>query len=374
MFPIIETVTDVLPHIEGNIGIFLTRFDEYDVIDYGFVGDETFRSPMTLECRGLKFAKDGRLIARPFHKFFNLGERQRPEDIDWTAPHLVLSKLDGSMVHPCIVRNELVFMTRMGITAQSVAAFAHAGENVRQLSKYAIEAGMTVLFEFTSPENRVVIAYDQPSLTLLAARDNRTGRYSTYQELQSLADQFDVPLIQPLQSVASMKDFIAIARSQEGIEGYVIAFEDGHRLKLKTAFYALRHKALSGLAFEKNILAWVAEGAVDDVVPLLTPALAEDLRAYQLVVVNGLNTHLGVLTSFVAEQSGRERKEFAAAVRSEIDSRLQGAAFAMFDGKDGSEVLRKQLLWASYSESRLDSIRDLYGMAWKSPAVTVEAG
>lgn len=160
MFPIIETVTDVLPHIQGNIGIFLTRFDEYDVIDYGFVGDETFRSPMTLECRGLKFAKDGRLIARPFHKFFNLGERQRPEDIDWTVPHLVLSKLDGSMVHPCIVRNELVFMTRMGITAQSMAAFAHAGDNVRQLSKYAIEAGMTVLFEFTSPENRVVIAYD----------------------------------------------------------------------------------------------------------------------------------------------------------------------------------------------------------------------
>jgi RNA ligase len=374
MFPIIETIDDVLPHIQGNIGFFVTRFDNYDVIDYGFVGDETFRSPMALECRGLKFTKDGRLIARPFHKFFNLGERQRPEDIDWTLPHIVLSELDGSMVHPCIIGGELVFMTRMGITTQSKIALSYAGENVLKLSKTAIEAGMTALFEFTSSENRVVIAYDQPSLTLLAARDNRTGRYSSHQELQSLAGQFDVPLIQPLQYAGSTKEFATLARSQEGIEGYVIAFENGHRLKLKTAFYALRHKALSGLAFEKNILAWVAEGAVDDVIPLLAPDLAEALKAYQLVVTNGLNSHLRAVESFVAEHSGRGRKEFAAAVGSNLDKRLQPVAFAMFDGKDGSEVLRKQLLWASFSESRLESIRDLYGMSWKSPAVIVEAG
>ncbi|PBB19136.1 hypothetical protein CK219_13535 [Mesorhizobium sp. WSM4313] len=223
MFPVIETVADVLPHIQGNIGFFLTRFDDYDVIDYGFVGDDTFRSPMALECRGLKFDKDGRLIARPFHKFFNLGERQRPEDIDWTVPHVVLSKLDGSMVHPCVVRGELVFMTRMGVTAQSSAALKHADEDIRSLSKWAVEAGITALFEFTSPENRVVIAYDQPSLTLLAARDNRTGRYSTHQELQSLADQFDVPLIPSLQMTTPTRDFVTIARSEEGIEGYVIA-------------------------------------------------------------------------------------------------------------------------------------------------------
>ncbi|CAN7294154.1 RNA ligase [Mesorhizobium amorphae] len=374
MFPVIETVDDVLPHIQGNIGFFLTRFDDYDVIDYGFVGDDTFRSPMALECRGLKFAKDGRLIARPFHKFFNLGERQRPEDIDWTVPHVVLSKLDGSMVHPCVVRDELVFMTRMGVTAQSTAALAHAGENIRRLSKCAVEAGTTVLFEFTSPENRVVIAYDQPSLTLLAARDNRTGRYSTHQELQSLADQFDVPLIPSLQMTISTRDFLTIARSEEGIEGYVIVFDDGQRFKLKTAFYALRHKALSGLAYEKNILAWVAEGAVDDVVPLLAADFAAELKAYQSVVVSGLNRHLGDLAAFVAGQSGRERKEFAAAFSSNLDKRLQGAAFAMYDGKDGSEVLRKQLLWASYGESRLESIRDLYGMSWKCPAVTMEVG
>ncbi|PBB19137.1 hypothetical protein CK219_13540 [Mesorhizobium sp. WSM4313] len=98
------------------------------------------------------------------------------------------------------------------------------------------------------------------------------------------------------------------------------------------------------------------------------------MKAYQFVVVSGLNRQVANLAAFVAEYSGRERKEFAAAVSSNLDKRLQGAAFAMFDGKDGSEVLRKQLLWASYGESRLESIRDLYGMSWKSPAVTIEVG
>ncbi|TIU44644.1 MAG: hypothetical protein E5W30_19685, partial [Mesorhizobium sp.] len=92
-----------------------------------------------------------------------------------------------------------------------------------------------------------------------------------------------MPLIQSVQMTSSTRDFVTIARSQEGIEGYVIAFDDGQRFKLKTAFYALRHKALSGLAHEKNILAWVAEGAVDDVVPLLAADLAEELKAYQSV-------------------------------------------------------------------------------------------
>ena len=62
---------------------------------------------------------------------------------------------------------------------------------------------MTALFEFTSPENRVVIAYDRPTLTLLAGRDNRTGRYCSHQELQALPISYDVPLIHAVQHAGS---------------------------------------------------------------------------------------------------------------------------------------------------------------------------
>lgn len=374
MFPAIETIDDVLPHIQGNIGFFVTRFDDYDVIDYGFVIDETFTSQMALECRGLKFGKDGRLLARPFHKFFNLGERERPESIDWTAPHVVLAKLDGSMVHPCMVKGELTFMTRMGVTPQSKAALSIADDSVLRLSKYGLDAGMTVLFEFTSPDNRIVIGYDKPGLTLLAVRDNRTGRYLQHAELLALADRFGVPLIESLPPSGDTGRFATAARDESGIEGYVIVFDNGHRLKLKTAYYALRHKALSGLALEKNVLGWVADDAVDDVVPLLAPTLADRLRDYQQTVVRGVNTHLEQVAAFVDRHRMLGRREFAQAAQGRLDKRLQPVAFALLDGKDGRDVLKKQLLWASHSEGRLDSIRDLYNMSWDVGDSIVEAG
>ena len=86
--------------------------------------DDTFDTAIARECRGLKFDADGRIIARPFHKFFNLGEKERVEDIDWSAPHQLFDKLDGSMIHPAMLNGEMVFMTRMGATDQARLAQA----------------------------------------------------------------------------------------------------------------------------------------------------------------------------------------------------------------------------------------------------------
>ncbi len=363
MFPVIETLDDVRPFIEGNIGFFVTRFADYDVVDYGFVGEDTFRTPMALECRGLKFSKEGQLLARPFHKFFNLGEREQPADVDWSRPHVVLDKLDGSMVHPCIVNGELVFMTRMGVTEQARLALSYADQRVLDLAQATLDAGQTAMFEFTSPMNRVVIAYDQPEITLLAARENRTGRYLTSDELGQLAERFGVQMVRPVAS-GSTRDFVQLAREEAGKEGYVIAFEDGHRLKLKTAYYALRHKALSDISLEKNVLEWVANDAVDDIVPLLSPEAAGKLVTYRDRVMAALNRNLVALNGFVEAHRGIERREFAEAVKAKVDQRLQAVAFQLLDGREGVEALKKELRRVAVTSSRLDSVRDLYDMSW----------
>jgi RNA ligase len=372
--PVIKTIADVLPHIEGDNGIYVTRFDDYDVIDYGYVAEDTFDRPMRLECRGLKFAKDGQLLARRFHKFFNIGERQRPEEIDWSQPHVVLDKLDGSMVHSCLLNGELVFMTRMGATAQAQLAASNMDENALRLSREMIASGMTAMFEFTSPDNRIVIAYDKPAITLLAIRETESGRYLTHSELSAVAARFDVPLVGVVAAAGSMKEFVNGARELEDIEGYVIAFDDGHRLKLKTGYYALRHKALSGIAFEKNILAWVAEGAIDDVVPLLAPDIAAGVLAYQSAIGDGLNRNYRIVGDFVSSHSGLERRDYALAVKEKLDKRLQPVAFSMLDGKDGREMLKQLLVWAPHSDTRVDTIRDLYNMSWDSRGLEIELG
>ena len=62
--------------------------------------------------------------------------------------------------------------------------------------------------------------------------------------------------------------FVTDARALEGLEGYVIAFADGHRVKIKADLYALRHQALADIAQEKNLLGLIARDALDAVVPL----------------------------------------------------------------------------------------------------------
>lgn len=104
-FPCIESLGDVEPHVCYEKGFVISRRRDYTVVDYVYVVADTFSTPISMECRGLKFDRDGRIIGRPFHKFFNLGERQRIEDVDWSARHRVQAKLDGSMVHPAAVRD-----------------------------------------------------------------------------------------------------------------------------------------------------------------------------------------------------------------------------------------------------------------------------
>jgi RNA ligase len=360
----IETIDDVLPHISFEDGFVVSKRDDYTVIDYIFANEKTFANPVAMECRGLKFGTDGRLIARPFHKFFNIGEREAPEAVDWSRPHLVADKLDGSMVHPCLLNGEMVFMTRMGISPQAKAAFAAASDAVKALSADMLADGVTPIFEFTSPDNRIVIEYDETRLTLLALRETISGVYRSHTELEQAAMAYGVPPVQTFGQVEDVSRFIRDGRLLSGVEGYVVVFDDGHRLKLKSDGYVLRHKALAGVAYEKNLLALIAEDALDDVLPLLHTDVAARVRTYRDRLMVSVAARLAEVERFVAAQAGVSRRDFAMALKPEIDPRLHKLAFGLLDGWDGREILMKIVAWAGHSENRVAQVRDLFGLEW----------
>jgi RNA ligase len=363
-FPRIEHLDDVLPHISYELGFVVSRRADHTVIDYVYATDATFASPVARECRGLKFDSEGRLIARPLHKFFNLGEKEQVGAIDWSQPHVALDKLDGSMIHPVRLGGQLVMMTRMGATGQAALASSHAGPAVIRLCNDLLDAGITPVFEFTSPDNRIVVAYDRPTITLLAARGIVSGTYLTHAQLEDLGARYGVPVAGSRGRVEDPAGFVAEARSLPHIEGFVVAFDSGHRIKLKTDGYVLRHKAISGLAHEKNVLAWVAAGAVDDVLPLLSPQLGRAVRAYQDSVLAGLGRLSGQIAAFVEANRALPRRDFAARVMASLDPRLRGAAFAALDGRDPTASLMASLEAATRSATAVDAIRDLIGMHW----------
>ena len=112
--------------VEGRKDFIIVEKDGYTVADYVFMSNDTFDELERHELRGLKFDnKTGEILARPFHKFFNIGEKEEHANIDWSRPHVVMPKLDGSMIHAALVNNEVRLMTRMGITEHSIRAERH---------------------------------------------------------------------------------------------------------------------------------------------------------------------------------------------------------------------------------------------------------
>lgn len=366
----IENIANVLPFVREDSGIIVSKRSDHTVIDYVYTTDDMWDSEMALQCRGLKFDAAGKIIGRPFHKFFNIGEKQAPQDIAWDAPHIVLDKLDGSMVHPVYLNGELVFMTRKGATEHAKQAQSHAHANLLEFCVYCLEANLTPMFEFTSPNNRIVVIYDRPELTLLAVREMVSGRYLLYAELQRLVKKFNVPLVQSLGSVEDFARFISEARAKEEIEGYVVVFDDGHRLKLKTEHYALRHNALASVTLEKNVLEWVLRGSVDDVVPLLAPKIAKMVQYYNDTVQAAITEREQEVVSFVSDHRELSRKDFAAKARASLDPRLAGAAFAILDDRPPRQFLIGNLLKAVGSINRIDAMRDLYGFEWSLDGIT----
>lgn len=137
-FPVIHGIGDIERFRAG--GLIHKAFGRWArdngtvVYDYTYMTDDAFPrigenafAPYARELRGLTFdAETGALLSRPYHKFFNAGEREEtlPRNLDFGAAHAVLEKLDGSMVHAFLAPGgELAFATRSGVTAFSDAAF-----------------------------------------------------------------------------------------------------------------------------------------------------------------------------------------------------------------------------------------------------------
>lgn len=188
-FPEIRHISDVLPHIEGRAEFIVAEREFGFVINYMVSMEDTFDMTGTddlggairRECRGIKFDLNGNISARPFHKFFNIGEKDetQPHKLDFSKDHTILTKEDGSMAHPILFNGNVRWCSKMGFTdvSEFMDKFAAKNEKFNLFSKECIKAGLTPLFEYVGPHNKVVLDYAEESLILLAVRDMITGEY-----------------------------------------------------------------------------------------------------------------------------------------------------------------------------------------------------
>lgn len=193
LFPIIIAIDDVLPAIEGRPEFVVADRGDHTIINYNVMMSDTFPPVMAAgeydlhaairrECRGIIFAKsDGKIIRRPLHKFMNVNEKEETliENLDFDLPHSIYHKLDGSMIAPYIIEGRFIWGTKMAAESfhDDISEWARDKPNYEEFSRTLIHSGYTPIFEWTGPENRIVIGYKETKLTLLAIREMNTGEY-----------------------------------------------------------------------------------------------------------------------------------------------------------------------------------------------------
>lgn len=368
--PQIEHIKQVLPVIKDNPAFVVKEKGWYTVIDYMYMTDKLFHEPIERECRGIKFcSKSGKILARPYHKFHNLNEREdyRTENVDLSRPHVILDKLDGSMVHTCPSELGIYLMTRMGVTEVAEAAdkflMANSYRYGRLLNALPVDE-YTYIFEYVGPNNKIVLDYKEEDLILTAIRHNTNGTYIFHEELTELGKTFGVKVVQafPFNGYDNHMGRIAenIA-SQTNTEGYVVRFDTGAMLKIKCDEYVRKHKTKDLVSSQKGIMALILEDKIDDVLPQLDTDVADRVKDYAAEINKLINNYAAKIEYVVECDKEKTQKEFALGIK-DSPKDLQSLLFTVRKGDNARETVVKQLLRNCKTNKAITDL--LQGKGW----------
>ena len=377
-FPVIRHISDVLPHIEGRDEFVVAEREGYTVINYVVAMADTFNmsgfddltGAIRRECRGLIFDRDGNLMSRPFHKFFNVNEREETQThvVDMSQPHVIMEKMDGSMIRPILVDGHLRLATKMGVTSVAMQAETWLAARDPALKLWMVVMmgqGITPIFEWVSPFNQIVLAYETADLVLLALRNNLTGEYLDVGDPKDNKLWTVVPQYGSV--VGNLGDYISRQRGAEGREGDIIRFADGHMLKVKNDWYVRIHKTVDRIVFDRNIVNLILNEEVDDVVPMLPKVQADRVRDFERRFAERLHATVEKYDRYwnTVVASGLDRKRYAQEWMPTIKNNDPFAAvyvFGRFGDRDGRAMILDHIEKSITTNVRWDECAAWMGM------------
>ena len=334
-FPYITNISDVLPAIEGRDEFVVADKGDYTIIQYSVVMSDTFPDVETdfdefsssvdpniakirRECRGIIFdSVTGDIIRRPFFKFFNINEREETQlhNLDFSKEHWVDTKLDGSMIAVFAHEGKLVWGTKMVAPDfhDMIEKFVESSDiDYVGFCWTLINDGYTPIFEWMHPQKRIVIDYGkEPVLTLLAVRHMVTGVFADINN--PVIAEFNIPVVEQHSKVTDPKAFMEYVHDLKNAEGFVIRWDNGHRVKIKAHEYLQIHKAKEAILQDRNIVECILDEKLDDIKAHLPAEDRDRLTQFESTINFDIARRvrlIGMKLEYLRER-GIDRKTFA---------------------------------------------------------------
>lgn len=310
------------------------RHPEADLWIYNYSAKTQYENhwtDLTRMCRGLIVEADGFVKARPYPKFFNLGDPNGGHLLD--EPFVVKTKMDGSLGIGYMLDGRPQIATRGRFDSEQAVEANRMLEDI-ECKRWGPD--VTPLFEIIYPENRIVVDYgDTRDLYLLDVVERDTARPTSesFNGVLHLRDVWGGNIVWPLE----INDLEGLSGEDAlNEEGYVVTFQSGHRVKIKFPTYLKIHKVRSNLS-ERSIWAALKDGTwqadrllLPDEFHLWADSVAERLQGK----FDGLKSAYGRI---VNDRPAGTRKEVAAFFNS-LDVNA-GILFGLLDGKDCDEEI-----------------------------------
>lgn len=355
-FPKILNIKDVEKAIDINC-FFIGEKDGYQVVNYRFSSPEAFpdlasedaHAATKREFRGLIFDTDGNLIRRPLHKFFNVGERLETHlaNIDVAQPHLILEKLDGSMISPFLVKNKLLWGTKMGQTdvSEQVDAWLKVKDIHNQYEKFArmwIESGWTPIFEWVSNTQRIVLDYPQANLILTAMRFMHDGQYMDFDVMSYMAEKWKIPVVKTIEGSQLNEELLKNTKDLKDQEGFVIRFKDGQMFKIKSDWYCELHRVKSEINYERGVVALLLTDAMDDLKSMMPANDLSRIEAYETAFKHRFFECVKeiLLTLTILHHREVSRKDFALGEAKKNEPWHNNIVFKLFDERAKPDTMK----------------------------------
>jgi RNA ligase len=303
----------------------------------------------TIACRGLIVNNYGKIVSRPFKKFFNVSELSyfrnflhNLYDVKYSEifhmPFSAYEKLDGSLGISYVDKKE-----RRGIATRGSFESEQAIKATEILNtKYKdvdLDPRLTYLFEIIYKDNRIVVDYgDTEDLYLIAVVDTLTGVEKPLIEFSHL------PFPQPelYEGIYGLEELSF--KQQENKEGFVLNFGNGFRAKFKFDEYTRLHKIMTGIT-PKRILEqlrvntkleqWL-DKVPDEFYKEIEEIALDFRKSFDRIAEGAMTEFVQIIGQIDPDQIGVDRKSFAAIAS---QSKNRALLFAMLDHKPYDDMI-----------------------------------
>lgn len=321
----------------GAMRIKITREGSYAMFKYQALAN--LSSPIVQEARGIVINLDTLdVVCYPFTKFGNYNENYAAE-IDWSTAR-VQEKVDGSLVKVWWDSHLADWRWSSNgsiVPDTNIAPVLKAALQNTVINYSILDKDCTYIFELISPNNQIIVKYNETKLIHLGTRNNKTGKELIV----------DIGVEKPKEyNLSNQKDCLNFVKTlnisalNPEHEGFVVVDAMFNRIKIKTPEYIEMHKLFSDCAVnKKSIISMIMfkPKELDDIMsayPKYQAKMLFYIDEYKKLIEQVRDT--SDLVDSLVKQYGSDRKSIALTLKG---NRYSGFAFKYLDTHMSPEEL-----------------------------------